>query len=321
MLVDVDVSLSDIRAAHERLQGVVHQTPVMTSRTLNEIVGCDVYLKCESLQRAGAFKLRGAYNLISQLPLDVRRRGVVAYSSGNHAQGVALAAKLLHVPAVIFMPQDAPKVKVAATEGYGAEVVFYDRQREDREALAAALAERRDMTLVPPYDHPHIIAGAGTAALELWEEVPQLDAVIAPIGGGGLISGTAIATHGVSKEATVFGAEPAMADDTVQSLAAGERVSIAPPNTVADGLRSPTPGAITFPFVQRYVARVFTVTEEQILDALRFALLRLKLVIEPSAAVPLAALLAGYVPSSLERVGVIVSGGNVEPELLKRLWD
>jgi threonine dehydratase len=320
MCTQCSVTLGDVRAAHERLRGVANVTPVATSRTLDAIAGRSVFLKCENLQRGGAFKFRGAYNTIRQLPAEARRRGVVAFSSGNHAQGVALAAKLLDAPAVICMPNDAPAVKVAATRGYGAEVIFYDRIKDDREAFARRVAIERGMTLVPPYDHPHIMAGAGTAALELLEAVPDLDAIIVPIGGGGLIGGTAIAAHGVCPAVRVFGVEPADGDDTLRSLRAGERVRIPPPRTVADGLRITMPGALTFPIVQRHVADVVLVSDEEILEAVRFALLRLKLVVEPSGAAPLAALLAGRLPANIRRVGAILSGGNIDPPLLGRLW-
>ncbi len=313
------ITFNDILAARERLRGVAHQTPVVTSRTLDSMTGRSVFLKCENLQRGGAFKFRGAYNTISQLPDDARQRGVLAFSSGNHAQGVALAAQLLGTPAVICMPNDAPAVKVVATRGYGAEVIFYDRLKDDREAFARGIAEERGMTLVPPYDHPQIMAGAGTAALELVEEVPDLDAVLVPIGGGGLISGSAIAVHGVQPQARVFGVEPDTADDTRRSLRAGERVSIPPPPTIADGLRITKPGTLTFPIVQQEVEDVLLVSDEEILEAVRFALLRLKLVIEPSGAATLAAIMTNRLPENMRRVGVIISGGNIDPALLGTL--
>jgi threonine dehydratase len=314
------LTFDDIRTARERLRGMTHVTPVITSRTLNALAGRAVYLKCENLQRGGAFKFRGAYNMISQLPEDVRRHGLLAVSSGNHAQGVALAAKLLGAPAVICMPADAPSVKVAATRGYGAEVIFYDRLKEDRDAVVQRLAEERGLTLVPPYDHPQIMAGAGTAALELIEELPDLDTIVAPISGGGLIAGTAIAVHGMRPSTQIIGVEPADADDTLRSLRAGERLRIPPPRTVADGLRVMTPGVLTFPILRRHLADIVTVTDEEILDAVRFVLLRLKLVVEPSGAVPLAAALAGRLPASARRVGLIISGGNIDPALLGALW-
>ena len=316
-----DITLDDLLQARERLRGIANVTPVLTSRTLNELTGREVVLKCENFQRGGAFKFRGAYNTISQFPEDQRRRGVLAFSSGNHAQGVALAAQLLATPAVICMPDDAPPVKVAATRGYGAEVIFYDRLSQDREAFARQEAEQRDMTEVPPYDHPAIIAGAGTAALELLEAHPDLDAVIAPTGGGGLLSGTSIATHGLHPAARIFGVEPADGDDTLRSLQAGERVRIAPPRTIADGLRLTMPGELTFPIIQHHVEAMLIVSDDEILEAMRFALLRLKLMIEPSGAVPLAALLAGRLPANVRRIGVIISGGNIDPSLLGKLWE
>jgi len=292
----------------------------MTSRTLDELAGRSVLLKCENLQRGGAFKFRGAYNTVSQLSAEARSRGVLAFSSGNHAQGVALAAKLLGAPAAICMPSDAPPVKIAATRGYGAEVIFYDRLKDDRAAVARRIAEERGMTLVPPYDHPHIMAGAGTGALELLGQAPGLDALLVPIGGGGLIAGSAVAAHGARPATQVFGVEPAGADDTLRSLRAGERLSIPPPGTIADGLRVTAPGELTFPIVQRHVADILVVSDAEIMEALRFALLRLKLVIEPSGVVPLAALLAGRLPAEIRRVGLIISGGNIDPAILEHLW-
>jgi threonine dehydratase len=314
------ITFADVLDARERLRGVAHVTPVVTSRTLDALAGRRVYLKCENLQRGGAFKFRGAYNTISRLPAEARRRGVIAFSSGNHAQGVALAAQLLGAPAVICMPADAPAVKVDATRGYGAEVLFYDRLKDDREAFARAVAEGRGLALVPPYDHPHIMAGQGAWALELLEAVPEIDTLVVPIGGGGLIAGSAVAAHGLNPQVQVLGVEPEGADDTRRSLAAGERVQIPPPATVADGLRVTTPGALTFPVVQEHVAGVLLVSDEAILEAVRFALLRLKLVLEPSGAATLAAVLAGHLPAGARRVGVMLSGGNIDPPLLARLW-
>jgi threonine dehydratase len=313
------VTLDDIWQARARLDGVANRTPLVTSRTLDRLAGRQVVLKCENFQRGGAFKFRGAYNTISQLSEEARRRGVVAFSSGNHAQGVALAARLLGVPAVICMPDDAPPVKVAATREYGVEVQFYNRQRDDREAFAQQVGRERGLTLVPPYDHLGIIAGAGTVMLELLEQAPDLEMLLAPIGGGGLVSGSAIAAHGLSPHLRVFGVEPEVADDTRQSLRAGERRTIAPPDTIADGLRVTTPGRLTFPIVQRHLEDVLTVSEEEIREAMRFALLRLKLVIEPSGAVPLAVALAGHLPPGTGRVGLLISGGNLDPALLGRL--
>jgi threonine dehydratase len=314
------ITFADIQAAAERLRGIAHYTPVFTSRTLDAAVGCSVFLKGDHLQRGGAFKFRGAYNALCQLDAAQRQCGVVAFSSGNHAQGVALAAQLLGIPAVICMPDDAPTVKVAATRGYGAEVIFYNRQTEDRAAVAARLANERGLALIPPYDHPAIIAGQGTATLELLEQVGMLDAVVAPISGGGLISGTALAAHGIDPTISVVGVEPADADDTRRSLLSGRRETIPPPQTIADGLRVTIPGELTFPIMQQHLREVVTVSDDEIREALRFALLRLKLVLEPSGAAGLAAVLSNKLPMPGKRVGVILCGGNIEPALLQELF-
>jgi threonine dehydratase len=314
------ISIDDVRAAAALLEGVAHHTRVGTSRTLDAIAGRQIFLKCEQELRGGAFKFRGAYHTISRLSAEERARGVVAFSSGNHAQGVALAAQLLGAPAVICMPDDAPAIKIAGTRGYGAEIRHYNRLTADREAFARAVGEERGLKLVPPYHHPHIMAGAGTAALELLEELPDLDALVAPIGGGGLIGGTAITAHGLNPSLRVFGVEPDDADDTARSLRAGERVSIPPPQTIADGLRITRPGALTFPIVQQHVEDVLIVSDDEILEAIRFAMLRLKMVLEPSGAATLAAVLAGRLPTSARRVGVILSGGNIDPALLATMW-
>lgn len=306
--------------AARRLAGVAHRTPVFTSRALDAAAGRNLFLKGEHVQRGGAFKFRGAYNTISQLSEAERKRGIVAFSSGNHAQGVALAAKLLEVPATICMPDDAPAVKVAATREYGAEIVFYNRQTENREAFAQRVAAERGGTIVPPYDHPHIMAGAGTAALELLQDVPDLDALVVPVGGGGLISGSALAAHGLRPTLPLYGIEPEDGDDVRQSLRAGQRECIQPPRTIADGLRTQAPGALTFPVIQQHVADVFTVSDDEIRIALRFVLLRMKQVIEPSGAVGIAAALHGKLPAHVRRVGIIISGGNIDPELLAGLW-
>jgi threonine dehydratase len=313
------VTLADVQEAAGRLEGVANRTPVVSSRTLDERAGRHVVLKCESFQRGGAFKFRGAYNRISRLDPDERRRGVAAFSSGNHAQGVALAARLLGVPAAIVMPADAPSVKLAATRGYGAEVVLYDRLGEDREEIGRRLSTERGLTLVPPFDDPDVMAGQGTAGLELLEDVPDLDALVVPVSGGGLIAGCATAARGLRPGIRVFGVEPANGDDTRRSLAAGERVTIPIPATIADGLRVPVPGRLTFPIVRRLVEAVVTVSDEEIVEALRFLLLRMKLVVEPSGAVGVAALLAGRIPAACRRVGVIVSGGNIDPRFLAEL--
>ena len=305
------VEFSDVLAAARRLESVAHRTPVLTSRTLDERVGAKVYLKAENLQRVGAFKFRGAYNKISSLSHQQLRRGVATYSSGNHAQAVALAARLVGTKATILMPEDAPAAKVEATRSYGAEIVTYDRYSEDRADLGAALANERRLTLVPPYDDPFVIAGQGTATLELLEDIEDIDALLVPVGGGGLISGAALANEGM-KGGLLFGVEPEAGDDTRQSLRKGERVRIDVPHTIADGQQVETPGVITFEIMRRKVADIVTVTDEQIVDAMAFAFDFLKTVLEPSGASALAALLAGrFRPHEGQRVGVILSGGNV----------
>jgi threonine dehydratase len=299
------IGIDDVRAAAALLDGVAHRTPVITSRTLDERAGGQVFLKAENLQRGGAFKFRGAYNKIASLPPGV---DVVAFSSGNHAQAVALASGLLGRKATILMPTDAPELKVRATRGYGAEIVTYDRYAQDRDELGVALAEERGLALVKPFDDPLIMAGAGTAALELLAEVGELDVLVTPVGGGGLVSGSAIAARDAGV-ARVVGVEPAAGDDVRQSLARGERVRIDVPRTIADGLQTPEPGVHTFEVIQQLVDEIVTVTDEQLLEAMRFAFERLKLALEPSGAAGLAAVLDGGVRGV--RVGVVLSGGNV----------
>ncbi len=316
----MSISFQDVQAAHTRLRGIAHTTPIVTSRMLDARAGRSVVLKCENLQRGGAFKFRGAYNAISQLGEAERAAGVLAFSSGNHAQGVALAAQMLGVPAVICMPHDAPAVKVAATRDYGAEVIFYNRLTDDREVFARTIAEQRGMTLVPPFDHPYIMAGAGTAALELLHQAPDIDTLLVPVGGGGLLSGSCVAAHGINPALAIYGVEPADANDTALSFHTGQRQTIAPPATVADGLRPTAPGRLTFPVVAEHIRDVLLVDEDAIRAATRFALLYLKLVIEPSGAVPLAVALAGQLPAASRKVGMIISGGNIDPEVLTGLW-
>jgi threo-3-hydroxy-L-aspartate ammonia-lyase len=309
------ISLEDVRTAAQRLRGVANRTPVVTSRSLDGMVGARVFFKCENLQRGGAFKFRGAYNRLSQLSPPERAAGVVAFSSGNHAQGVALAARELGICATIVMPTDAPSLKLVATRGYGAEVVTYDRLTEDREAIARQLATERGLTVVPPFNDPMIMAGQGTAALELLEEVPDLDWLIMPVGGGGLLSGCTIAATALRPGIKVVGVETETSDDWVQSLRAGQPVHIPPPDTIADGIRTQEPGALTFPIVQALGHGVVTVSDQRVLDAMRFMLLRLKLLVEPTGAVPVAALLSGRLKAD-GKVGVILSGGNADPLLL-----
>jgi threonine dehydratase len=311
------LTLADVETAAARLGARVHRTPVLTSRALDEASGRRVFLKCENLQRAGSFKIRGALNKLLGLSPEERARGVVAFSSGNHAQGVALAARLTGSRALILMPTDAPALKLAATRGYGAEVAFYDRQTEDREARARALVEETGRALVPPYDDPAIMAGQGTAALELLAEAPDLDALLGPVGGGGLMAGCGTVARTLRPEIRVFGVEAESANDTWLSLRKGERVSIPPPPTIADGIRNLSPGALTFPILRRCLTDVLLVSEDEIRAAVRFLLLRTKLLVEPTGAVAVAAVLAGKLPAPAgARVGVILSGGNVDPATL-----
>ncbi|MDB4948652.1 MAG: Pyridoxal-5-phosphate-dependent protein beta subunit [Gemmatimonadetes bacterium] len=303
----------DVLAAAERIAGQAHRTPVLTSRTLDALVGATVLVKCEAYQRGGAFKFRGAYNALSRLTAAERERGVVAFSSGNHAQAVALAGAILGVPVLVVMPEDAPASKTAATRGYGAEVVLYDRAGESREEIAGRLQAERGMTLVPPYDHADVVAGQGTAALELFREMGPLDALLVPCGGGGLLSGSALAAQHASPGCRVIGVEPERADDATRSFRTGTLHTRQPgPDTIADGLRTPSLGRITFPLVRELVAEMHTVTEDAIVEAMRFLWTRMKVVAEPSGAVPLAALMADPAALRGARVGIIVSGGNVD---------
>ncbi len=306
------VSYDDVRAASARISGVAHRTPVVRSRTLDDRVGARLFLKCESLQRMGAFKFRGAYNRLAQLTPDERRAGVVAYSSGNHAQGVALAAQLLEIPATIVMPRDAPASKLAATRGYGAEVVLYERSEENRAVIAKGIADERGATIVPPYDDERIVAGAGTAVLELIEETGPLDLVIVPVGGGGLFSGSALAAHGIDARTQVWGVEPQAGNDVQQSLARGERVVIDVPRTIADGLQTQSPGEITFAVLREHAAGVVTVSDDELIETMRVLFERCKLVVEPSGAAALAAVLYEKIPVAGKRVGIVLSGGNVD---------
>jgi len=306
------ITFEDVREAAQRLKGVAHRTPVLRSRTLDERVGAEVYLKCENFQRIGAFKFRGAYNAASRLTPEQLERGIAAYSSGNHAQAVALSARELGTTAVILMPEDAPRSKMEATAGYGAEIVTYDRYTGDREAISEALAAERGLTLIPPYNDPHVMAGQGTAALELLEETGGLDAFVAPVGGGGLIAGSATAVKALAPDAKVIGVEPEASDDTKRSLAAGHRVSVPIVRTIADGQALDTPGDLTFAVIQELVDAVELVSDDEIRAAMRFAFERLKIVVEPSGATPLAALLSGRLEGLGGRIGLLVSGGNVD---------
>ena len=316
-LADWTARLLEARA---RLEGVAHRTPVATSRTLDERVGARVFLKCENFQRAGAFKFRGAWNAISRLPEAERRRGVIAYSSGNHAQAVALVARLLGIPATIVMPRWVSPLKLAATRGYGAEVVLYGPGSadggagEDRVAIAGRLARERGLTLIPPFDHPDVIAGQGTAAFELIDEIGPLDALLVPVGGGGLISGSALAARHRSAGCRVIGVEPEAGDDGARSFRSGRIERVEDPRTIADGARTPALGEITFPLVRGLVSEMTTVSDAALIEAMRFVWERMKLVVEPTGVLGLAALTSGTAELPGKRVGVILSGGNVDPE-------
>lgn len=313
------LNIETILAAQERIAGRIHRTPVVTSRQFNEATGKEVFFKCENLQRSGAFKIRGATNKIQALTPAEKQRGIVAFSSGNHAQAVALAGSEAGVRVVVAMPHDAPAAKVAATRSYGAEVVFYDRQKQDREAFALDLAEREKLVMVPPYDDYFILAGQGTCGLELFEELPDLDCVLAPCSGGGLFAGVATAAKAVNPKIRCFPVEPATADDTRQSFIKGERVSIPPPPTIADGLRVQIPGKLTFPLVQQLAADVLTVTDDEIVATLKFILFRMKLLVETSGATAAAAVMFHKLPADVKRVGVVLSGSNIDPQLLREL--
>jgi threonine dehydratase len=305
------IGIDDVRSAAAALDGVAHRTPVLSSRTLDAATGATVFCKAECYQRGGAFKFRGAYSMISRVPLPERARGVAAYSSGNHAQAVAIAAAMLDAPAVILMPEDAPAAKLDATRGYGAEVVTYDRYSQDRDQLGRELAESRGLTLVPPYEHPLVMSGQGTAALELLEQAPSLDALLVPVGGGGLLAGCATAAKALAPGIEMIGVEPEQGDDTRRSLAAGERVRIPVPRTIADGQQVETPGELTFEVNRQLADSIELVSDGEIIDAMLFAFDRMKVVLEPSGACALAALLAGRVQLPGRRVGVVLSGGNV----------
>jgi len=316
--MNLAIRANDVRRAAERIRPLARRTPVFTCAGFDARAGTRAFFKCENLQRGGAFKIRGAANLILSLSADALERGVVAYSSGNHAQAVAIAAKHVGVRATIVMPEDAPRAKMEATRAHGASIVTYDRRTEVREQIAAGILERTGATLVPPFDHPLIMAGQGTAALELLEDTGPLDALIAPVGGGGLLSGCATIAKAIHPAIRVFGAEPEGANDTFLSLKAGERVTVPHPDTIADGLRAPQPGALTFPVLRQLAEGVVLVSDDEIRQTVKFLLLRLKLLVEPSGAVPAAAVLFGKLPAGIGSVGVVLSGGNVDFEELAR---
>jgi threonine dehydratase len=313
------LTLDLIRQAQARVAGRIHRTPVMTSRSFNHVAGCEVFFKCENLQRAGAFKARGATNKILSLTDDEKQRGVIAVSSGNHAQAVALAAREAGIRAVVCVPDDAPKMKVAATRGYGADIRVFDRHKDDRDAFGREVAEREGLVMVPAYDDYLIMAGQGTCGLEFLEEVPELDCILTPCSGGGLFAGVSTAAKSLKPSIKCFAVEPDTANDTQQSFAKGERVKILPPPTIADGLRVQTPGALTFPITSANADDVLTVRDEEIIATMRFMLFRTKLLVEPSGAAAAAAVFTRKIPGDCRRVGVVLSGGNVDPEVLERV--
>ncbi|VVD72049.1 threo-3-hydroxy-L-aspartate ammonia-lyase [Pandoraea cepalis] len=306
------ITYGDIVAAHDRIREAAHRTPVLTSRTADTVTGARLFFKAENFQRMGAFKFRGAYNAISQFTADQKRGGVLAFSSGNHAQAIALSARELGVPAVILMPQDAPQMKIDATRGYGAEVILFDRYQEDREALAKRLAQERSMTLIPPYDHPHVMAGQGTAAKELIEDAGELDTLVACLGGGGLLSGCAVAARALNPDIEIYGVEPAAGNDGQQSFRKGKIVHIETPRTIADGAQTQHLGEYTFPVIRALVDDVVTVTDEELVQTMQFLASRMKIVVEPTGCLAAAAVLQGKLDIRGKRVGVILSGGNVD---------
>jgi threonine dehydratase len=311
--MSLPVSYADIERARERLKGVAHRTPVVTSRTANAATGAQLFFKCENLQRMGAFKFRGAYNALAQFSPQQRKHGVVAFSSGNHAQAIALAARLLDIPATIVMPHDAPQMKIEATRGYGAQVIGYDRYKEDREAIGKRLAAERSLTLIPPFDHADVIAGQGTAAAELIEDAGKLDLLLVCVGGGGLISGSAVAARHLAPDCRVIGVEPEAGDDVQRSFRAGRIVHIDVPKTIADGAQTQQAGVLTFATIQALVSDIVTVSDAALVRAMRFFAERMKLVVEPTGALAAAAVFESKVPVVGKRVGVIVSGGNIDP--------
>ena len=312
-MIDLAISYADVVKAADRLVGIAHRTPVVTSATADALTRSTIFFKCENQQRMGAFKFRGAYNALIQFTPEQKAAGVVAFSSGNHAQAIALAGQLLGIRAVLVMPKDAPALKVAATEGYGGEVIFYDRYTENREDIGQRLAEEQGLTLIPPYDHPHVMAGQGTAAKELFEDVGPLDYLLVPLGGGGLLAGCAVAAaHSLSADCKVIGVEPEAGNDGQQSFRSGEIVSIETPKTIADGAQTLHLGNYTFPVIRELVDDIITVSDAQLVDTMRFFAERMKLIVEPTGCLAAAAVLQGVLPVAGKRVGVIVSGGNVD---------
>ncbi|MEZ0308417.1 MAG: threo-3-hydroxy-L-aspartate ammonia-lyase [Ramlibacter sp.] len=305
-------SYDDVAAAAQRLQGQAHRTPVLRSGTADKLLGARLFFKCENFQRMGAFKFRGAYNSLAQFTPEQRKAGVIAFSSGNHAQAIALSARLLGIPATILMPLDAPQAKVDATRGYGGEVIMFDRYTQDREQLTRQLAAERGLTVIPPFDHPHVLAGQGTAAKELFDEVGELDVLFVPLGGGGLLSGTALSTRALAPRCKLYGVEPQAGNDGQQSFRKGEIVNIPTPKTLADGAQTQHLGQITFGIIRRDVNDILTATDEQLVEAMRFFAERMKMVVEPTGCLGFAAARHAGIDIKGLRVGVIISGGNVD---------
>ena len=316
--VNLPVTYADVAAAAKRIEGAAYRTPVLTSATADALTGASLFFKAENLQRMGAFKFRGAYNAIAMLNADERKRGVLAFSSGNHAQAIALAGRLQQVSTTIVMPSDAPAIKLAATRGYGAEVITYERNTEDREALAKRIAAERGLALIPPFDHAGVIAGQGTAAKELIEDAGPLDYLLVCVGGGGLISGCALAAHALSPGCKVIGVEPEAGNDVQQSLRKGEIISIAVPNTIADGAQTTRAGQLTFAIMRALVADVLTVSDAQLIEAMKFFVARMKIVVEPTGCLAAAVVFGKQIDLTGKRVGIILSGGNVDPAALAR---
>ena len=314
------VSFEDVAEAHERIRPFVHRTPILTSQTLNDRLGCEVFLKAESFQRTGSFKFRGATNAMAQLSPEIRERGVVTFSSGNHAQALALAGRIHATKVTVVMPYDAPAIKKAATEGYGADVVLFDKDETTREALGKRLEEENGWHLIPPFDHPHIVAGQGTVGKELAEDAPELDAFVGCVGGGGLLSGCSLSMRALSPSTKVFGVEPEAGDDVAQSLRAGKLVSIPVPDTIADGARTSSASELTFGLIQKNVDEVVTVSDQALLEVTHFLFHRMKIVVEPTGALALAAIWSGKIEAQGKRVGVTISGGNCDVTKLAKMW-
>ncbi len=319
MVAEETITLEDVVAAAERVKVLARETPILSSSLFDAAAGVKAYFKCENFQRGGAFKIRGATNFLMSLSNEERKRGVVTYSSGNHAQAVAIAAAHLKVAATIVMPTDAPKAKLESTQAYGPKIIFFDRQRENREEIARRIANDTGAVTLPSYDHPWIVAGQGTAALEMLQEAPELDAIAVPLGGGGLLSGTLVVAKALRPKIRVFGVEPELANDWFLSLRSGEPVEIAPPATIADGLRTPAPGKVTFPIVRSMAEGVLLVSEDEIKATMRFLLTRMKMLTEPSGAVAAAAVLHKKFPPDIRSVGILVSGGNVDLDVLAEI--